>query len=43
MLADLEESLGTLESTKAVYERMIELKVQTKPQAAMLYPHPRSS
>ena len=24
---DLEESLGTLDSTKAVYERMIDLKV----------------
>ena len=29
MYADLEESLGTLDSTKAVYERMIDLKVPT--------------
>ena len=38
MYADLEESLGTLESTKAVYERMIELKVVT-PQIMINYAH----
>jgi pre-mRNA-splicing factor SYF1 len=38
MLADLEESLGTLDSTKAVYERMIELKVVT-PQIMINYAH----
>jgi len=38
MLADLEESLGTLESTKAVYERMIELKVQNNHQPSILNP-----
>uniref|UniRef100_A0A7S4KX00 Suppressor of forked domain-containing protein n=1 Tax=Guillardia theta TaxID=55529 RepID=A0A7S4KX00_GUITH len=38
MYADLEESLGTLESTKAVYERMIDLKVVT-PQILINYAH----
>ena len=38
MYADLEESLGTLESTQAVYERMIELKVIT-PQILINYAH----
>ena len=38
MYADLEESLGTLESTMAVYDRMIELKVIT-PQILINYAH----
>ncbi|KAJ1474868.1 hypothetical protein T484DRAFT_1830702, partial [Baffinella frigidus] len=38
MYADLEESLGTLDSTKAVYERMIDLKVVT-PQILINYAH----
>jgi len=38
MYADLEESLGTLESTQAVYDRMIELKVVT-PQILINYAH----
>lgn len=33
---DLEESLGTLESTKAVYERILELKIAT-PQIVLNY------
>ncbi len=33
---DLEESLGTLESTKAVYERIMELKIAT-PQIVLNY------
>ena len=36
LFADLEESLGTLASTKAVYDRMIELKVAT-PQIILNY------
>jgi len=38
MYADLEESLGTLESTKQVYDRMIDLKVAT-PQILINYGH----
>jgi len=38
MYADLEESLGTLPSTQAVYDRMIELKVVT-PQILINYAH----
>ena len=38
MYADLEESLGSMESTQAVYERMIELKVVT-PQIMINYAH----
>lgn len=33
---DLEESLGTLESTKAVYERILDLKIAT-PQIIINY------
>ena len=37
MYADLEESLGTLDSTKAVYERMIDLKVPHGISSNMIY------
>ena len=36
MYADLEESLGTVESTKAVYNRIIDLKIAT-PQIIINY------
>jgi len=38
MYADLEESLGTLDSTRSVYDRMIDLKVVT-PQILINYAH----
>ncbi|XP_057284881.1 pre-mRNA-splicing factor SYF1-like, partial [Pezoporus wallicus] len=36
MLADLEESLGTFQSTKAVYERILDLRIAT-PQIVINY------
>ena len=36
MYADLEESLGTVESTKAIYNRIIDLKIAT-PQIIINY------
>lgn len=38
LYADLEESLGTLDTTKAVYERAIELRVAT-PEMIINYAH----
>ena len=36
MYADMEESLGTFQSTKAVYQRIFDLRIET-PQVIMKY------